>query len=92
MSKKTKNRIKAAIYVIQGIIIVPLSVLAVVLMYYSSTFLPVYIDNTYVLSNQVLRYTLYAALVIVALISAWLCNYGTEYLLKVFCKSLRKRR
>jgi len=92
MSKKVKNRIKATIYMLQGIIIVPLSIFAVVYMYFSTSFLPVYVDNTYVLSTQILRYVIYAGVILVALFSVWLCSYGAEYLFKVFCKSLKRRR
>lgn len=42
-----------------------LSMAGVLAMYFSSTFVPVYVNGEYVLANQILRYVLYTILIIV---------------------------
>lgn len=85
-----KNNIKAMVYVIIGITVAILSVFGIVSMYFSGTFLPVYVGNVYVISNQIIRYVLYAMLTGITILSAKLADYGTKFLIKKFHKIRRR--
>lgn len=77
-----KNIFKAIIYVIVGIVLTLVSGLSVLLMYFSNTFLPVYVGSTYVVGNQLLRYLLYIVLVVIFVASIALIEYAIKYLSK----------
>lgn len=77
-----KNIFKAIIYVIVGIVLTLVSGLSALLMYFSNTFLPVYVGSTYVVGNQLLRYLLYIVLVVIFVASIALIEYAIKYLSK----------
>ena len=85
-----KDDIKAMVYVGIGITVAILSVSGIVSMYFSRTFLPVYVGNVYVIGNQILRYVLYAMLAVITILSAKLADYGTKFLIKKFHKIRRR--
>lgn len=86
-----KNTIKAVAYVIGGMTGISMTFLAMLNMYFSSTFLPIYVKGTYVLGNQVLRYEIYAVLLVIGLLSVVLTDYGMNYLNKKSRKNRRRR-
>lgn len=85
-----KNNIKAMVYVVVGITVATLSVFGIASMYFSETFVPVYVGNVYVISNQIVRYGIYAMLAVITILSAKLADYGTKYLIKRFHKIRRR--
>ena len=87
--KNMKKKIVAAAYVVVGFLGTILGMQGIVYMYFSSTFLPVYIGSTYVVGNQVLRYGLYAVLAAIAILSCGLACYGIKFFIKRFRKIKR---
>ena len=85
------NNSKAVIYTILGSVICLASLIGMGTMYFSSTFLPVWVGNTYVLGNQIVRYELYLILLVFIILSVKLTDYGMKYLIKKFHKKLRRR-
>lgn len=83
---------KAVLYVLQAIVVVPATMLAGVAMYLSRTFVPVYAAGTYILANQIVRYALYAGLLLILIASMALACNGAEYLSKRFRRALKRRR
>lgn len=79
---KKRNIIKAIIYVIVGTVLTFVSGLFALLMYFSNTFLPVYVGSTYVVGNQLLRYLLYVVLGVIFVASIALIEYAIKYLSK----------
>ena len=61
-----------------------LAILAGMYMYFSATFLPIYVGGEYILGNRLLRYLLYAILAIVAIVDV-------SYLLSAPTKKRRKK-
>lgn len=86
-----RNTTKAVVYIITGAIIFIASLIGVVFLFLSGTFLPVYVGKTYVIGNQILRYILYAVLLVGIILSAKLADYGISYLIKRFHKKLKRR-
>lgn len=86
-----KNNIKATAYVVIGFFGATLATIGIIYMYFSSTFLPVYIGSTYVIGNQVLRYMLYAVLAGFVILFCKLACYGIKFLIKKFHKIKRRR-
>ena len=86
-----KNDIKAVIYAIVGIVTSMASFLGMICMYFSGTFLPVYVNDTYVVGNQIVRYELYAVLLVVGILTAILAAYGINFLSKKSHKNRRRR-
>ncbi len=86
-----KNNIKALVYVVAGMIIVGLSAFAIVKMWLSNTFLPVYVGNNYILGMQLLRYFLYAVLFALAIAAMYLLTYGAQFLIKKLRRKLKRR-
>lgn len=84
---KIKMRTLAICYVIVGVAMMVAALLLGVLMFFSRTFLPVYIAGTYVVGNQIVRYMLYILLAVILFFSAKLADYGATYLIKM----LRRR-
>ena len=82
-----KNIIKAAVYVVLGTIGTIGSIIGIVSMYFSNTFLPVYIKDTYVIGNQIVRYELYLILFVAIILSVKLAEYGIKFLIKKFPKN-----
>lgn len=85
-----KNNIKAVVYVVLGVLGMIICAISMISMYFSSTFIPVYVGKTYVISNQLIRYAVYAILIVIAVLSAMLADYGSEYLTKKFHKHGRR--
>lgn len=85
-----KNNVKAMMYVVTGGIVSLAAINGFVAMLLSGSFLPVYVGSTYVVGNKILRYMLYAALVVVIILSAKLAAYGMKYLNKKFRKIRRR--
>ena len=61
------------------------SCIGMVAMYFSSTFIPVYVNGEYILVNQIIRYVLYALL-------AGISIYGFADLISPPSKKRRRRR
>jgi len=87
-NRTTKNLILATVYGVVGATMVICSLLGIIEMYFSSTFLPVYVSEAYVIGNQMLRYELYAVLAALIVFGAWLFFYGNDYLFKKLKKAL----
>lgn len=86
-----KNIIKAVLYIVGGFAIALLAILGMIAMFLSSTFLPVYVGASYVIVNRILRYALYAILLVVIILSICLADYGMKFLIKKFHKNLKGR-
>jgi len=86
-----KDNIKAIAYVTGGFLTAVVSVIAIISMYFSSTFLPVYVKGTYVIGNQILRYEVYAILAAIVGFSMWVACYGGRYLIKRIHRIKRRR-
>ena len=85
-----KNMVKATVYVVEGIMLSLFSIRGIFFLYFSNTFLPVYVGKTYVIGNQILRYVLYITLAAVVVLSVKLADYGRKYLIKkIFCTKRR---
>ena len=85
-----KNDIKATIYAVGGMTVSFSALVGMIFLYFSSTFLPVYVGNTYVVGNQIVRYELYAVLFVVTILAAILAAYGINFLNKKFHKNERR--
>lgn len=85
-----KNNIKAMAYVGMGFTGVLFSLTAIIAMYFSTTFLPVYIGKVYVIGNQLTRYALYAMLIVITALSAKLADYGISFFIKKIRKIKRR--
>ena len=90
MKKNIINSIKAMAFVVVGCAGSFLSMIAIVYLYFSTTFLPVYIGKTYVIGNQLTRYALYVILAGVVILSVKLTEYGACFLIKKFHKLKRR--
>lgn len=86
-----KNIVKAGVYSVGGITLAILSIMAMIEMYLSTKFLPVYVNNTFVLGNKVLRYELYILLIVGLFLSAKIAAYGISFLIKKVHKEIRRR-
>lgn len=86
-----KNIVKAGVYSVGGITLAIWSIMAMVEMYISTRFLPVYINNTFVLGNKLLRVEIYILLFVGLILSAKIAAYGISFLIKKFHKILRRR-
>lgn len=86
-----RNTTKAVLYVFIGVFTSIALLIGVVYLLLSGTFLPVYVGKTYVIGNQILRYILYAVLLVGIILSAKLADYGISYLIKRFHKKLKRR-
>lgn len=86
-----KNYIKATIYSIGGFIIMILSMLGIEFMFFSGSFLPVYVKGTYVIGNQVLRWEIYLALLMMIIAGLKVCTYGIDFFIKKLRKNKRRR-
>lgn len=82
------NNMKAALYVLVGIIVGLAAMATGVFMYFSTTFIPVYVGSTYVIGNQLLRYLLYGVLFAILIASIKLTEYGIKYISKKIKKAL----
>lgn len=82
--KKMKTSVKATIYVIGGMIMTIASLMGMALLYLSPTFLPVYVNGTYVIGQQICRYALYAVLLVVFILSVAFADHGLNFLIKKF--------
>ena len=82
------NNMKAALYVLVGIIVGLAAMATGVFMYFSATFIPVYVGSTYVIGNQLLRYLLYGVLFTILVASIKLTEYGVKYISKKIKKAL----
>jgi len=85
-----KNSIKAMAFVVIGMAGAVASLLGMAAMYFSTTFLPVYVGTVYVIGNQLIRYALYAMLAVIFVISVRLAEYGSSFLIKKFHKTKRR--
>lgn len=86
-----RNTTKAVLYVFIGVVASIALIMGGVYLFLSGTFLPVYVGGTYVIGNQILRYILYAVLLVGIILSAKLADYGISYLIKRFHKKLKRR-
>lgn len=83
-----KNIIKAAVYMVIGWLVAIVSMIGMAYMHFSSKFMPVYVGNTYVLVNRIIRYALYIILIILVILGVKIAVYGFNYL----SKRIQKRR
>lgn len=86
-----KNIVKATLYSALGLLGVLASMITIMLMYLSGEFLPVYVQNTYVIGNKIVRMELYIVLAVIFILSVKLAAYGIRFLTKKFHKILRRR-
>lgn len=77
-----KRTLVAIFIVVVGVVFMATAILLGVRMYFSGTFLPVYIAGTYVVGNQIVRYMLYILLAVIFLFSARLAEIGANYLIR----------
>ena len=70
---------------ITATIMMMISTMMVILMWFSSDFIPVYVNGKYILANQIIRYSLYGVFIIMAV-------YGFAYLLSEPEKKKKCRR
>lgn len=75
-----KNMVKAALYILVGFVGAFAGISFIAFLYFSSTFLPVYVAGEYILGRQILRYLLYVIALMWTIASISLTNYGIEYL------------
>ena len=61
------------------------SIMLMECMYFSSKFIPVYVNGEYILANQIVRYVLYGVFFVMAL-------YALAYLVSEPKKKIRRRR
>ena len=61
------------------------SMMLIVCMWFSSKFIPIYVNGEYILANQIVRYVLYGIFLVMAL-------YGFAYLVSEPKKKIRRRR
>jgi uncharacterized membrane protein len=87
-----KNIIKATLYVLIGTVGIIGALVFVGYSFFSTKFIPVYVGNTYVLGNQLVRYLLYFIAIIIIMFSYVMANYGLEFLIKKFKSHSKKRR
>ena len=87
----SKNSIKAILYTVVGFLGSIASAFLGAMMWFSSTFLPVYINGEFVLANRILRSVLYLIIAVVAVSFFALCDYGSDFLLKKVKRNLRRR-
>ena len=66
-------------------ILMGVSTMMIVLMWFSSKFIPVYVNGEYILANQIVRYVLYGVFFVMAL-------YGFAYLVSEEPKKKNRRR
>lgn len=85
-----KNMVKAILYTAIGFLLSLAAVTGIVKLYFSGTFLPVYVGNTYVVGNQIVRYEIYALLAIVVFLSCGLIRYGINFLTRKIHKNKRR--
>lgn len=85
-----KNNIKAIAYIGVGFVGAVLFLVGITKMWLSAKFLPVYVGTTYVIGNQILRYFLYALLIVGVALSVKLADYGMSFLVKRFHKTRRR--
>lgn len=85
--RRTKRNL-AVFYVIVAVVGSIAAALAAVAMFFSGTFLPVYVAGEYVLKNQLVRYLLYAGLGVCFFYSQKLLEYGYSYLER---KSMKRK-
>ena len=67
------------------------SVAGVIFMYFSSTFVPVYVNGEYIIANQLLRYVLYIVLGSIAFYS-FICILSEDSDEKKHKKNRKRRR
>lgn len=70
---------------ITATIMMMVSIMMICLMWFSSKFVPVYVNGEYVLANQIVRYVLYLVFFVLAI-------YGFAYLVSSPKKKNRRRR
>lgn len=85
-----KNIMKAAIYTVIGVAIVIAALVGIPAMYFSKTFIPVYISGKYVLGNQIVRYIIYLILFALVVLGIKLAAYGLDFLIKKISKMKRR--
>ena len=70
---------------ITATIMMMVSTMLMVCMWFSSKFIPVYVNGEYILANQIVRYVLYGVFFVMAL-------YGFAYLVSEEPKKKKRRR
>ena len=90
MRNSSKKKAMAVCYVIVGAVVFMFCIIAIAAMWFSGTFLPVYIAGKFVLKNRILRSVLYVVLIAIAIVAASAVVSADYYLTKQ--RRHRKRR
>lgn len=85
------NTIKALIYTVVGIVGILINFVFAIRLWFSGTFLPVYIGRNFILGNRVLRLFLYFVIFVLLIQMFRLTAYGYNFLNKKIHKKLRRR-
>lgn len=70
-----KKRKLALLFLVVFFAITELSLIGIILMWHSSTFIPVYVAGKYIMANQVVRYIVYIVLAIIGFVSFFATMY-----------------
>lgn len=91
MSRKNKNIVKALIYSVTGITIVIATIIFLLFLRFTGSFLPVYIGGEYIRKNWIIRLFLYIVTPLAIPLGYMLSGYGVKFLIKRFLKNRRRR-
>ena len=69
MKKNIKRRVLALVFMMVCFGVTVASGLGIALMWTSSTFIPVWVNGSYILENQIVRYIVYVVLAIICFIA-----------------------
>ena len=84
-----KKRMLAFIFMLICFVIAALSFSGIFFMWRSATFIPVYVNEKYIVENQIVRYIVYVVLTIVCIASFFGTMYYSD---KLTAKPKRRRR
>lgn len=69
-----------------------LGILGIIAMYFSSTFIPVYVNGQYIIANQIIRYVIYFILFFTVIISFLISVKLLDKIQKRRRRNARRRR
>lgn len=85
------NTIKAVIYTIVGVVGIIINFVFAIRLWFSGTFLPVYVGGNFILGNRIFRLFLYFVIFAVLIQLFRLTAYGYKFLNKKIHRKLKRR-
>lgn len=85
------NTSKALIYTVVGVVGILINFVFAVWLWFSGTFLPVYIEGNFILGNRIFRLFLYLVIFVLLIQMFRLTAYGYNFLIKKIHRKLRRR-